>query len=319
MSKSTISTFDLFDQGSDSQPGGRQTDLEMLIEEKAMNPYEQKQEARRERLLAAADRAEAQSNAAYKRADMREEVSGIPLGQPVLVGHHSEGRHRAAIRRADNAMRSSIEADKRAKELRGKAAGVGTGGISSDDPEAIQKLQAEIDAAQAQQDFMREANKVIRRWAKKLPEGVDSAGFDKYLAEMQALRPAWNAAACAQLLKPDFANRIGFASYQLQNNGANIKRMEKRIAQLRAAEAARIAAGGEEKRTAYQGLCEVVENFEENRLQIIFDGKPSAEVRSDLKGNGFRWAPSQEAWQRQLNNGARYAATRFLRSQGVEV
>ena len=53
MSKSTISTFDLFDQGSDSQPGGRQTDLEMLIEEKAMNPYEQKQEARRERLLPA--------------------------------------------------------------------------------------------------------------------------------------------------------------------------------------------------------------------------------------------------------------------------
>jgi len=66
-------------------------------------------------------------------------------------------------------------------------------------------------------------------------------------------------------------------------------------------------------------LCEVVENFEENRLQIVFDGKPSAEVRSELKGNGFRWAPSQEAWQRQLNNGARYAAKRFLISQGVEV
>ena len=40
--------FDLFDQGSESQPGNRQTDLEMLIEEKAMNHYERKQEARRE-------------------------------------------------------------------------------------------------------------------------------------------------------------------------------------------------------------------------------------------------------------------------------
>ena len=311
--------FDLFDQGSDSQPGNRQTDLEMLIEEKAMNPYERKQQARRERLLAAAERAEAQSEAAYKRADMREEVSGIPFGQPILVGHHSEGRHRAAIRRADNAMRASIEADKRAKELRGKAEGVGKGGISSDDPEAIQKLQAEIDAAQAQQDFMREANKVIRRWAKKLPEGVDSAGFEKYLAELQAIRAGFPATAAAQLLRADFAGRIGFAAYQLQNNGANIKRMEKRIAQLRAAEAARVAAGGEEKRVRYQGVCEVVENFEENRLQIVFDGKPSAEVRAELKSNGFRWAPSQEAWQRQLNNGARYAAQRFLRSQGVEV
>jgi len=282
--------FDLFDQGSDSQPGGRQTDLEMLIEEKRMNPYEQKQEARRERLFAAADRAEAQSNAAYKRADMREEVSGIPFGQPILVGHHSEGRHRAAIRRADNAMRASVEADKRAKELRGKAAGVGTGGISSDDPEAIQKLQAEIDAAQEYQDAMKAANVKWRKEGNKAGRQADGT---------------WVEPPCAP--------------YQLSNNSANIKRMEKRIAQLRAAEAARIAAGGEEKRTAYQGVCEVVENFEENRLQIVFDGKPSAEVRADLKGNGFRWAPSQEAWQRQLNNGARYAATRFLRSQGVEV
>ncbi len=55
--------FDLFDQGSESQPGNRQTDLEMLIEEKAMNHYERKQEARRERLLAAAERAEAQRKA----------------------------------------------------------------------------------------------------------------------------------------------------------------------------------------------------------------------------------------------------------------
>lgn len=74
-----------------------------------MNHYERKQEARRERLLAAAERAEAQSEAAYKRADLREEASGIPFGQPILVGHHSERRHRAAIKRADNAMRASIE------------------------------------------------------------------------------------------------------------------------------------------------------------------------------------------------------------------
>lgn len=281
--------FDLFDQGSESQPGNRQTDLEMLIEEKAMNHYERKQEARRERLLAAAERAEAQSEAAYKRADLREEVSGIPFGQPILVGHHSERRHRAAIKRADNAMRASIEADKRAKELRAKAAGVGQGGISSDDPDAIQKLQAEIDAAKGRQGAMKAANAEWRKAGNKAGRQADGTWLEG-----------------------------PYAPYQLSNNSANIKRMEKRVAQLRAAEAARIAAGGEEKRDVYQGLCEVVENFEENRLQIVFDGKPSAEVRAELKSNGFRWAPSQEAWQRQLNNGARYAAKRFLISQGIE-
>jgi hypothetical protein len=255
-----------------------------------MNAYEAKQEAKRQRLLEAAERAEAQSNAAYKRADLREEVSGIPFGQPVLVGHHSEGKHRRAIERADNAMRASIDASKRAAELRGRAHSVGTGGISADDPEAIQKLQAEIDKAQGCQDAMKQANEKWRKEGNKAGRQADGT---------------WLEAPCAP--------------YQLQNNGANIKRMEKRIAQLRAAHAAAEAAGGEEKRTSYQGLCDVVENFEENRLQIIFEGKPDATVRDELKGNGFKWAPTQGAWQRQLNNAARYAATRFLKSQGIDV
>jgi hypothetical protein len=254
-----------------------------------MNAYEAKQEAKRQRLEAAADRARAKATADYKRADLREEVSGIPLGQPILVGHHSEGRHRAAIRRADNAMRASIEADKRASELAARAAAVGTGGISSDDPEAIQKLQAEIDKAQEYQAAMKAANAKWRKEGNKAGRQADASWVDP---------------PCAP--------------YQLTNNGANIKRMEKRIAQLRAAHAAAEAAGGESKKTSYQGLCDLVENFEENRIQIIFEGKPDAAIRAELKSNGFRWAPSQSAWQRQLNNAGRYAATRFLRSQGVE-
>lgn len=283
-----------------------------------MNSYEAKQEARRARLEAAADRAEAKANAAYKRADLREEASGIPLGQPILVGHHSERRHRRTIERADNAMRASIAESKRAGELRARAAAVGSGGISSDDPAAIQKLQAEIDKAKAQQEMMKAANKVIRKAVKAGITGPDSDGFDAYRLQMLEIGGDRLANAAIKLLQPDFAGRIGFADFQTSNNLANIKRMEKRIAQLRAAHAAAEAAGGENKRTSFQGICEVVENFEENRLQIIFEGKPEPAVRAELKGNGFRWAPTQGAWQRQLNNGARHAATRFLRSQGIE-
>jgi len=254
-----------------------------------MNAYERKQEAKRERLEAAADRAREKANSHYKRADLREDVSGIPLGQPILVGHHSEGRHRAAIKRADNAMRASVEASKRAGELEARAAAVGTGGISSDDPDAIQKLQAEIDKAKAYQDAMKSANAKWRKEGNKAGRQADGS---------------WLEPPCAP--------------YQTSNNLANIKRMEKRVAQLRADHAAAAAAGGENKTTSYQGVCDLVKNFEENRLQIIFDGKPTAEIRAELKSNGFRWAPSQGAWQRQLNNAARYAAKCFLRSQGVE-
>lgn len=49
-------------------------------------------------------------------------------------------------------------------------------------------------------------------------------------------------------------------------------------------------------------------NTEENRLQIFFDHKPEEDVRSELKANGFRWAPSAGAWQRQLNDNAIRAA-----------
>lgn len=284
-----------------------------------MNHYEAKQEARRARLEAAADRAGQRADAAYKRADLREEVSGIPFGQPVLVGHHSERRHRAAIERADRAMRKSIEESNRARDLAAKAAAVGTGGISADDPEAIQKLSAEIAEAKALQDFMREANKHVRKAIKAGVTGEAHDGFPAYLAALHALRPTFSAKNAAKLLEPDFCGRIGFADYALTNNGANIRRMEKRLAQLQAARKVAEAAGGESKRTAYQGLCEIVENYDENRLQIIFEGKPDASVRDALKSAGFRWAPTQGAWQRQLSNGARYAAKVFLRAQGVEI
>lgn len=284
-----------------------------------MNAYEQKQEARRDRLSMAADRAERASLDAYKRSDMREGASGIPLGQPILVGHHSEGRHRAALKRADNAMRSSVENGKKAAQLRSAADGVGSGGISSDDPAAVRKLQDQIDAAQGVQDFMREANKVIRKAVKAGMVDELSEGFDGFRSEISAVKGSdVRVDQAAALLKPDFANRIGFAGYQLSNNSANIKRMEKRVAVLRAAHAEAEAAGGENVSKIYEGLCAVVDNFDENRLQILFAGKPRDDVRAELKSNGFRWAPSQNAWQRQLNNGAREAAKRFLRSQGVE-
>lgn len=53
---------------------------------------------------------------------------------------------------------------------------------------------------------------------------------------------------------------------------------------------------------------EVVNNFSEERVQILFDGKPSVDVRNILKSNGFRWSPRNEAWQRQNTNNGIYAA-----------
>lgn len=53
-------------------------------------------------------------------------------------------------------------------------------------------------------------------------------------------------------------------------------------------------------------------NAEAMRLQLFFDGKPAEETRSILKSNGFKWAPSQMAWQRLLNSNATSALNRIV-------
>lgn len=75
----------------------------------------QRREARDARLEIAADRheraaeaAEAESDARY--AAYRQIADHIPLGQPILVGHHSERGHRADIRRMDNHIAKMGEA-----------------------------------------------------------------------------------------------------------------------------------------------------------------------------------------------------------------
>ena len=272
-----------------------------------MNSYEAKQEARRERLEAAADKADARAAGAYSRADLREEASGIPLGQPILVGHHSEGRHRRAIERAENAMRRSVEEGKHAEELRAKAAGVGTGGISSDDPEATEKLAAKIKAAEDKQTFMKSANALLRKAMKAgacpINENAEFRAFAKDLAKVLGTEDA--TAAAKAMLEPDFAGRRGFASYQLTNNNANIRRMKLRLEQLQRDQ------NREDKEHEFDGVT-VKENTEENRVQFIFDGKPDSDVRAILKQHGFRWAPSQNAWQRHLNNNGIYSARLVL-------
>jgi len=55
---------------------------------------------------------------------------------------------------------------------------------------------------------------------------------------------------------------------------------------------------GTETLKTYQG-AKVVNNFDAGRVQILFDEKPSEQVRSALKAQAFKWSPNNNAWQRQ--------------------
>ena len=139
--------------------------------------------------------------------------------------------------------------------------------IKSSDEDAIERLEEKLDALKENQERMRAVNKAIRlKNTKKGDEELKILGYSD--EQIQELRT------------PDFMGRVGFPAYALQNNNANIHRVEERLKSLKA-----VKEKGT-KETEFE-LFKVVENVEAMRLQIIFDGKPEADVRAVLKKHGF--------------------------------
>lgn len=91
-----------------------------------------------------------------------------------------------------------------------------------------------------------------------------------------------------------------FSSYDLTNNNSQIKRLESKLKEVSRGFAGWEFSGGHAEA-----------NTEIDRLQLFFDEKPDEGERANLKANGFKWAPSQDAWQRQLTDNAIYAAGRL--------
>ena len=180
-------------------------------------------------------------------------------------------------------------------EIRGlleKMKSVGHGGIQSDDPNAIEKLREKICNAEVLQEHMKIVNAYYRKH--KTLEGCDALN-DKEVREITAsMARDWR------------TDPSPFASYELTNNNANIRRMRERLEQLEKAK------NTETKEHDINGI-RVVENTETMRIQLFFPGKPDDATRTLLKSNGFLWAPSVGAWQRQLTSNGRYACKMVLK------
>jgi hypothetical protein len=187
--------------------------------------------------------------------------------------------------------------------------------ISSDDPDALDLLRAKLAGMEAEQTFMREMNKLVRKVLKLIEKGsVTAADAGQKLTDLATEKGlSINPSAAAKVMAPDFADRQGYAGYLLTNNNANMKRVKDRIATLEEQHQS-IAGQGEPDDVRHEALgLTVVTNNSINRLQLVFDGKPEAGVRTTLKSNGFRWSPSEGAWQRQLNSAADNAADRVIK------
>ena len=171
-----------------------------------------------------------------------------------------------------------------------KIRSTGMGGISADDPQAIQKLEAKLEKLQAAQDTMKAVNAYYRKH--KTLDGCPNLSAERIEAMKADMSSQWHIED-----KP-------YPSWALSNNNAEIRRIKGRIAELT-----------KKQETAYAGWefdgGTVEMNREDNRLQIFFEEKPDEKTRETLKENGFRWSPKAGAWQRQLNDNAIYAADRL--------
>lgn len=164
--------------------------------------------------------------------------------------------------------------------------------IKSDDERAIEKLEEKLEDMKKIQEDMKAANKALRLKDKE-------AGNDQ-LREM-----GYSEESIEELRKPDYLGRVGYPNFQLSNNNANIHRVEERLKRLKAVKE---RGSSEQEYKTFK----VVENTEAMRYQIIFDGKPDAEIRTLLKSNGFKWAPSQGAWQRQITSNGKWALKKVV-------
>lgn len=181
---------------------------------------------------------------AKQRAERGTNILRSMNGQPLLIGHHSEHRHRADLKRIDNNFRKASELESKSNYYADKVESARrNNAISSDDPNAISKLEEKLKALEKSREDVKEKEHTI---------------------------------------------------YELQYINAKIGRIKDRIKELK-----------ELEKLDFEDIKfiggKIIHNIDLNRIQILFDEKPNEDIRKTLKQYGFKWARTEEAWQRLFN------------------
>ncbi len=170
--------------------------------------------------------------------------------------------------------------------------------IRSDDENALEKLKTKLIKFEKLQEQMKACNKIARdKKEDKIERIAEILGSEE---------------SAKEILKPSCFGTVGFESYSLTNNNANIKRIKGRVAKLER------NATRKTRELLIAGV-KVIENAEEDRIQFFFDGKPQNKVLELMKSNGFKWSRNNECWQRLWNNNCIYSITHLIKPQLEEL
>jgi hypothetical protein len=189
--------------------------------------YRDRRLRRAERLREWADKRQRRSDASFTAA--RRALDGIEPGQPILVGHHSEKRHRKALDRHDSRMRDGCQSAELARSMDSRADEIdrqAEASIYSDDPDAIDRLREKLSALEAQRERIKVVNKAIRRFGVELLQAENRHQISPALTEDEAR----DLIRCATYGVDDI--RRGYPAYVLSNLAGNITRARQRLASL---------------------------------------------------------------------------------------
>ena len=99
----------------------------------------------------------------------RAAVEGIEPGQPILVGHHSERKHRRTVERSHDAMRRAMDSNEMATRHGFAASALERElerSIYHDDPDAARQLETRIAQREITRDRIKTANQRLRQFVK---------------------------------------------------------------------------------------------------------------------------------------------------------
>lgn len=163
--------------------------------------------------------------------------------------------------------------------------------IKFGDPDAIEQLEKKITELESEHKLHLSANKYYKKH-KTLQgfEGLTSAE----ISQIESL----------------IRDPSRFVPFYVSNETANLRRYKSRLERLKKEK--NLVGTCESVTIPYQGVVfKMVENTENMRLQLFFEGKPSEEIRALLKSHSFRWSGKNKCWQRQLTNNARFSYKRL--------
>lgn len=243
-----------------------------------MTTRRERLERRADRRREWADKAATRSTASLNSA--HDAVAGIPFGQPILIGHHSEKRHRAAIKRQDQCMRRGVDEADKATDHNNKADGIDRQlrtSIFSDDADAVEALEVKIERLEAQRTHAKTVNAAWRK-AKK-PDANDKIGWAKVAEILGTTLDKLQEARMNQAR--DFCDRGPYPAYIGQNLSGNIKRCRDRLKDVQRrqerADAATEAGG-------------VIVEGQGDYCTVTFAEKPSRDTLGSLRAAEFHWS-----------------------------